>query len=211
MSLLVLDVISRAARLLGGLASGSTLGSDEAADGLVAYNSMKRAMFGTIIGPRLSVQPGVATQAENGGLYTGPAGPGVIKAPANPRSGWRFGVNNACTISPNGTVIAGGSPNYVTTGPQNFWYRGDIGAWLIEADGMSVTEGIEFPDELVDYLPFMLAPVISSEFGSDLTPEIVAGNAEGRQAFARLYGRRGRASQLPPLGLGPAAAPGGAG
>ncbi|MGH7011221.1 MAG: hypothetical protein ACREEX_10325, partial [Caulobacteraceae bacterium] len=66
---------------------------------------------------------------------------------------------------------------------------------------------IQFPDSLIAYLPYMLAAVIAPEFGADLRADIIAGASEGREAFARAYGRRGRAALSPPIGLAPVQVP----
>src|SRR5437868_1251208 len=99
MSLTVLGVISRAFRLYGTLeGQGATADADDAAVGLIAFNAMKRAWMGTLIGPRLSPisLTGVAGQAENGGEYMIPTGAAfTLTAPANPKPGARFGVVDA--------------------------------------------------------------------------------------------------------------------
>src|SRR5271165_4409065 len=94
MSLNALGVISRALRLLGSLAGGDTPGANDAADALTAFNAMKRAWFGTLIGPRLSAigLSGTSGQAENGGEYAIPPNTFSLTAPGNPRPGDRFGV-----------------------------------------------------------------------------------------------------------------------
>ena len=97
MSLTVYQVIERAMRLNGALAAGDTPGADDAADAFTAYNTMKRAWFGTLIGPRMSAQPitGSSGQAENGGEYAIPANAFVLTAPGNPHGGARFGAVDA--------------------------------------------------------------------------------------------------------------------
>jgi len=214
MSLTVRDVITRAGRLLGSVASGDSLTADEGADALVAINSMKRAMMGTIIGPRLGsiALTGTTGQAENGGEYAIPVASFTLTAPLNPKSGARFGVTDAnlnwtaqpLTIARNGRLINGSAANYVisTLGTNTrFWYRGDTGNWVIEADYVTLDDAVGFPDSLIDYLPLMLSVVMAAEYGSDLRPEVVAGAAEGRQAFARSYARRGRNQLDAPIGV----------
>ena len=61
MSLSLRDVIKRASRLNGALATGDDPTADEIADLTTAANSMIRAMFGVIIGPRLSPLPAAAS------------------------------------------------------------------------------------------------------------------------------------------------------
>jgi hypothetical protein len=215
MSLNVRQVIQRSGRLHGCWASGDDPTADEAADALVAINSMKRAMFGTLIGPRLGPLSlsGTAGQAESGGEYQLPAGGAfTLTAPLNPRSGARFGVVDAnlawgaapLTIARNGQLINGVAANYViSTAGQNtrFWFRGDTGDWIIEADFASLDSAIEFPDPLIDYMPNMLAVVIAAEYGAEVRPDVAQGAMEGRQAFARSYYRRGRNQIDPPIGL----------
>jgi hypothetical protein len=221
MSLTVRQVIQRSGRLHGCWAAGDDPTADEAADALVAINSLKRSMFGTLIGPRLGplTLSGTLGQAENGGEYQLPGGAAfTLTAPLNPRAGARFGVVDAnlswgsfpLTIQRNGQLIAGVASNYViSTAGQNtrFWFRGDTGSWVIEADFATLDSAIEFPDPLIDYMPNMLAVVIAAEYGAEVRPDVAAGAMEGRQAFARTYYRRGRNQIDPPIGLQIAGAP----
>jgi hypothetical protein len=182
---------------------------------MLSLNIMKRAMLGTIIGPRLSPQDCTgltAVQAENGGEYQIPAAAFLVTAPANPRSGARFGVvdaalnfaTNNCTVQGNGRLLNGAASSLVlNTNGQNarFWFRGDTGNWIEEADYVTADDAIEFPEALIAYMPNMLAVAIAAEYGVDLRQDIVAGAAEGRQAFARAYARRGRNQIDPPIGV----------
>lgn len=220
MSLNVRDVIRRSMRMTGSLSSGNDPNADEMADALIALNGMKRAMFETFIGPRMSpvFAPLTFAQAENGGEYQIPPGNGfVLVAPLNPRSGSRFGVvdvglgfaTNTCIIQRNGRLIEGAAVNIVLeTAADNrrWWFRGDAGNWVREADYLTPDDAIEFPDALIAYLPYMLAVAIAAEFDAELRPDIVAGAQEGRAAFARQYGRRGRNALDPPIGVGGARA-----
>lgn len=221
MSLTVRDVIKRAMRMTGNLSSGNEPSADDATDALIALNSMKRAMFGTFIGPRMSpvFAPLTFAQAENGGEYQIPPGNGfVLVAPLNPRSGSRFGVvdvglgfgTNTCIIQRNGRLIEGAVVNIVleTAGDnRRWWFRGDTGNWVREADYAGPDDVIDFPDALAAYLPNMLAVAMAAEFDAELRPDIVAGAVEGRAAFARQYARRGRNAIDPPIGAGQGAAP----
>ena len=224
MSLNPLQVIERAMRLNGALSAGDTPDADDAADYLLAMNTMKRAWFGTLIGPRLGPQDvtGLTTyQGENGGEYMIPSGQAfTLIAPGNPRSGARFGVVDAglafaatpCTIMPNGRQINGATGNLTlsTTGVGGrWWFRGDTGNWVLEADYATAEAVIEFPDAIIAYMPYMLAVVVGAETGTELRQDVIAGNAEGRAVIARHYGRRGRGSLEGPIGvasLDPAAA-----
>lgn len=208
-------VIQRAGRLLGSLATGDVPSADELADYMVALNSLKRSMFGTIIGQRLSPQDCTgltAIQAENGGEYQIPAATFTITAPTNPRSGSRFGVvdaslnfaTNNCTVARNGRLLNGAAANLVlSTNGQNirFWFRGDTGNWCEEADYVTPDDTIEFPEALVVYLPNMLAVAVAAEYGGELRQDVIAGANEGRQAFARQYARRGRSQADMPIGV----------
>ncbi|MEO8925902.1 MAG: hypothetical protein ABI306_01950 [Caulobacteraceae bacterium] len=213
--LTVRDVIKRAGRLDGTIATGDDPSSDELNDAMVALNTMKRAMFGTFIGVRLSPQDctGLLTkQAENGGEYQIPAAAFTLIAPSNPRSGSRFGVvdanlnfaTNNCIVSRNGRLLNGAAANLtLATNGQNirFWFRGDTGNWVEEADYVTADDAIEFPAALVAYMPYMLAVANAGEFGTELRPDIVAAASEGRQAFARQYARRGRNQADKPIGV----------
>jgi len=214
MSLSVRDVMERALRLNGALGAGDTPGADDLADVFTAFNTMKRAWFGTLIGPRMSPQaltqsPG---QAENGGEYALPAAAFTLSAPLKPHSGARFGVVDAnldfatcnCTINPNGRLINGAAASLVlsTSGVGGrWWYRGDVGGWILEADFAAYDSAVEWPDAMIAYMPYMLALVIAPEFNTELRQDVIAGAAEGRAFMARTYGRRGRNGLEPPVGV----------
>lgn len=216
MSLNALGVISRAFRLLGTLAGGDTPAASDAIDALAAFNAMKRAWFGTLIGPRLTSVglSGASGQAENGGEYAIPPNTFILSAPSNPRPGNRFGVVDVnfsfsgatpCSILRNGRLLIGLAANIVLSTPGQsgrWWYRGDTGNWIQEADTPALTSAIEFPDPLIAYMPYMLAVAMAAEFSADVTAEIEAANLEGRAVLARTYGRRGRAQPEGPIGLG---------
>jgi hypothetical protein len=215
MSLVVRDVIARAMRLNGSLASGDMPMADELTDALEAFNTMQRAWFGTIIGPRLTAQSatGSSAQAENGGEYMIPGAAFTLTAPAGPRAGARFGAVDATldfathnlTVDPNGRLIEGAAANLVISANgdnRRWWFRGDVGGWVREADYTDPSDAISFPDSLIAYMPYMLAVVLASEFNTELRADVLAGNAEGREAFARAYGRRGRNSLDAPIGVG---------
>jgi hypothetical protein len=218
MSLNVGQVCDRALRLLGELVGGAEPAGDVGADMLIAANAMKRAWFGTLIGPRLSplALTGTSGQAESGGEYQIPGGAAfALTAPLNPRSGARFGAvdaagdfgTNACTVSGNGRQIGafgalGASATLNVSGVGGrWWFRGDLGAWLAEGDWASRSSAIEFPDPVIAYMPYMLAVVAAAEFDSEIPPEVAQGAMEGRQVLARSYARRGVAGLDPVIGL----------
>ncbi|HEY2051203.1 MAG TPA: hypothetical protein VGH03_17830 [Caulobacteraceae bacterium] len=225
MSLNIGQVIDRALRMHGVIADGGSPSASVGADMLVAANAMKRAWFGTLIGPRMSPQAfaagSTAGQAETGGEYAVPGGAAfTVSAPLNPRAGARFGVvdggadfaTNPCTIQANGRLIGapGGTLTTSTVLSANgqaarWWFRGDNGAWTLEQDWLSLTATIEFPDPIVAYMPYMLAVDVASEFGADITAEMAQGAMEGRQALARSYARRGLAALDGVIGLASAA------
>lgn len=212
MSLTCRDVIKRSGRLHGAWADDDDPTASEADNALLALNSMQRALFGTIIGPRLSPQSpsGNLAQAENGGQYLIPAASFTLTAPLNPRSGARFAVvdgnlnfaTNSLTVVRNGRLLEGAAANLVlnTAGDDRQWFfRGDIGSWTREADFADLDVVPYYPDELIAYLPYMLAVVIAAEYGGEIRPDVSAGNAEGRTSFARVYARRGRNAADPPI------------
>ncbi len=216
----VLSVISRALRLTGNIAGAATTpDADDAAVALIAFNAMKRAWFGTLIGPRLSpiALTGTSGQAENGGEYQIPTGGAfTLTAPANPKAGARFGAVDVnltfdsynLTVNRNGRLLNGAASNAtISTAGQDtrWWFRGDTGNWVIEADSASLSSTIEFPDSVVAYMPYMLCIVMAAEFSADITPEVQAANMEGRAVLARLYSRRGLAGMDRPIGLAQAA------
>jgi hypothetical protein len=221
MSLNIGQVIDRALRMHGVVADGESPSASVGADMLVAANAMKRAWFGTLIGPRMSAQAfasgSTAGQAETGGEYAIPGGAAfTVSAPLNPRAGARFGVVdggddfgvNACMVQANGRLIEapGGAATtsaVLSTSGQcaRWWYRSDTATWTLEQDWTSLTGAIEFPDPIIAYMPYMLAVEIASEFGADITPEMAQGAMEGRQALARSYARRGLAALDGAIGL----------
>jgi hypothetical protein len=216
MSLLVLDVLERALRLNGSLAAGNTPGADDLTDGMTALNTMKRAMFGTLIGARLTAQmtTGGSAQAENGGEYLIAGGVAfTLTAPGSPRAGTRFGAvdmgqgfgTQSLTVGPGAALIEGVSPLVISANGDNrrWWFRSDQGAWVREADFTDPSNAIEFPDGLISYLPYMLALTLAGEFNTELRADIIAANAEGRTAFARAYAPRGLNLVEPPLGASP--------
>lgn len=212
MGLTCRDVIKRSGRLHGAWAGDDDPTASEADNALLALNSMQRALFGTIIGPRLSPQSlsGNLAQAENGGQYLIPAASFTLTAPLNPRSGARFAVvdgnlnfaTNSLTVIRNGRLLEGAAANLVlnTAGDDRQWFfRGDTGSWTREADFATLDVVPYYPDELIAYLPYMLAVVIAAEYGGEIRPDVAAGNAEGRASFARVYARRGRNAADPPI------------
>ena len=215
MSLNVLQVLQRAHQMMGQVNGNISPGADDQVVLLQGYNAMKRAWFGTLIGPRLSAigLNGANGQAENGGEYMIPGGAAFsLNAPVNPRAGDRFGVidaslnwaTNNLTIAPNGRLINGSASSLVinTSGANaRWWFRADTGNWVLEADATSLTSVPEFPDEIIAYLPYMLALAVAASFSGDLTPEVRAAGLEGRAVLARKYGRRGRANPDGPIGL----------
>lgn len=216
MSLDVHDVITRALRLLGALASGDEPEAEAMADALEAFNTLKRSWFGSIIGARLTQQSVSAspTQAENGGEYAVSALTLTLIAPANPRAGARFGVVDQalafdahnCTVSPGGALIEGANAPLVLSSAgdnRRWWYRGDTGTWIREADFADPTDAIEFPDALIAYMPYMLAVTLAPEFNTELRADVIAADALGRAALARAYAPLGRNVVEAPLGVAP--------
>ncbi len=214
MSLSPRDCIKRALRLNGTLAGGSEPTSADLTDTFLAFNTMKRAMFGTLIGTRLSAQAasGTTQQAENGGEYAIPSVPFALAAPNAPRGGDRFGAVDAnlsfgannLTVNRGSALIEGQAVDLVIFANgdnRRWWFRPDAANWVREADWASPDTPIEFPDALIAYLPYMLAAVIAPEFGADLRADVIAGASEGREAFARAYARRGRNGLDRPIGL----------
>lgn len=214
MSLDVHDVITRALRLLGALASGDEPDAEQMADALEAFNTLKRSWFGTLIGARLTSQGVSASpaQAENGGEYAVSALTLSLTAPGNPRAGGRFGVvdqalsftTHPCTVSPNGALLEGASAPLVLSSAgdnRRWWFRGDTGNWLREADFTDPTNAIEFPDAMIAYMPYMLAVILAPEFNTELRQDVIAADALGRATMARAYAPRGRNEVEAPLGV----------
>lgn len=215
MSLSCRDIINRAYRKLGSLEPGVDAEAEEMADGFIALNSMCRVLAGTVIGPRLSPQPMTTNlQAENGGFYQcALTSAATITAPANPKSGARFGLADAAacfavnplTINPNGRLLENSTtpPALATNGLSRIWFfDADTANWIREADLASVGVSPPYPDRLIDFMPDMLAVFMASEVEKDaLGDDVVSLSSSGIQAFARTYGRRGRNQIDPPAGF----------
>ncbi len=214
--MLVRDAIERAMRLLGALSSGDSPTAEEMADAMLAFNSLKASWFGTLIGGRISEQIVAAgspnIQAENGGEYSVPGGLAfTVFAPANPVSGARFGVadaglafgTTACTVNPNGRLVNGAGAN-LTLGVSGvggrWWYRGDSGGWIQEADWTDPTDALEFPEAVSAWFPYMLAMALAAEFNTEVRQDVIAADTLGRTVMARTYGPRGRNLLDQPLG-----------
>ena len=211
----VRDVITRAMRLLGAVDDGGAPSATEMADAMLAFNNLKASWFGTLIGPRMSqqsVSANPSVQAENGGEYALPGGVAyTVTAPANPKSGMRFGVIDAglafattnCTIAGNGRLVNGATASLVLSaagGGMRFWYRPDTGNWIEEADWTDPSNVIEFPEEVAAYFPCMFAMAFAAEFNTEIRQDVIAGDQLGRTVMARTYGVRGRNTLDQPLG-----------
>lgn len=220
MTLTARDIIKSGFRKLGALASGDDPTAEEINDAFPALVTMLRALHGDVIGQRLSAQPLTgATQADNGALYQCSLSAGVtLTAPLKPRSGSRFGVvdvkanfaTNNLTVAPNGQLLEAASANLVlsTNGTQRIWFfDGDTGNWVREADLANVDTSPPYPDRLIAFLPFMFALFMAPEFDAEIRPDITAAANLGMQSFARTYSRRGVNQLDPPVGV--SLAPGG--
>lgn len=203
-----------ALRRLGAISSGDDPNAQEIADALTAYNNLVRPLHGTIIGTRLTpIAMTAAMTGEPGGLYQCALASGAtLTLPANPKPGARIGVadaklnfnTNNLTVNPNSRLIEGASTNLVlsaagTTSNRIWWFNHEQGNWVKEADAL-IDDNVVYPDSLIGYLPDMLAVQIVSEYGGDIRQDIVARSAEGKQAFARVFGRRGRNQADAPVG-----------
>lgn len=207
----VLDIIKAALRINGTLAAGDEPSPEEAQDSLGAYNRMIRAMFGTVIGPRVSPAGAIInTTAISGRIYIVGSQTLIITLPYNPRSGARVAVVDGndnlatapVTIARNGRLLEGAASNVTmnTNGEERAWFfRGDTGNWERERD-LILTDSPYFPEELVSRLPWMLAFTLMSEFGAEIRPDVAQMATEGRQHFNRVYGRNGRIRADAPFG-----------
>jgi hypothetical protein len=216
----VRDVVKTAGGVLGWLPAGDDPSADDGVAALNGWNRLKRGMFGTVIGPRLSPigVTGTAAQAESGGEYQIPGGAAfTLTAPGSPRNGARFGAVDTSldwdtyplTIARNGRLLVGAAANVTVSSPGanvRYWFRGDTASWIAEADSSSLDSVIEFPGPLVAYLGCMLAVVIADDFSSKVLASTASIAVAGAEAFARVYGRRGAASLDKPIGV-PSATP----
>lgn len=215
MTLTCRDIIKRAYRKLGSLASGADPTPEEMTDGMTALTGLQRILHGNVIGPRLSPQSMTnSLQAENGGLYQlALANASTLTAPANPKGGSRFGIVDAAanlatfalTVGRNGRLLEGAPNdlNLAVNGTQRIWFFDpDSGNWVREADLASLDVSPPYPDRLIDFLPDMLAVFVSAEIDDNaITQDVVSLASEGIQAFARIYGRRGKNQLDPPAGF----------
>jgi len=192
--MLVQDLIKRALRELNTYAAGQSPTGAELTDALSSYNTMLRSMFGVAVGPRLlPIVAGASTSAINGGLYRTAAGI-TLTLPANPRDGSRFGVSNnsgaSVTITANGWRIAGAASVSVATGTNaTYFFRGDTGAWTLEAD-QALTDATIFAPDMDEHLVFMLAARLQAGYSDAPPPPTVIALAQaGEVAFVQRYGR----------------------
>lgn len=200
----VSQVITRAMRMIGVLADGETPSAGESDDALTVFNFTQRALFGDVIGVKLEPETAATGNVRYGALYEGGASAVTLTCPANPRDGWRFGINDAkgtmntnnVTVAPNGRKFKGvaASSTVLNTAAlyETYFFRADTGDWVLEAD-LALSDNVYFPDPLLGSLAAMVAVNLSNEYGK-AAPEVVVGNAAyGGKLFRSIYGRRGTA------------------
>lgn len=211
MSITVRVILQRASRLNGALAMGDDLTAPEAESLLQAYNNMTRGFHGTIIGTPLTPVSLTATMsAETGGSYMCFISAAAnLTLPANPKGGARVGFadvkNNFATynltVKPNGRLIEGAASDLtISTSLSNrvYWFNPETGNWVKEVDA-AIDDTCVYPDAISGFLPDMLAVYAIGEYGGEVRPEVAARAVEGRAAFARVLGRKGRNQAFAPM------------
>lgn len=211
MSIAVREILQRASRINGALANGDDLQAAEATNALTAYNNMTRGYHGTLIGVPLfpvsftaaaTVEPGSANMCALTAAAT-------LTLPANPKGGTRVGwadvkANFATynlTVNLNSRLYASAATALVeSTNNTNkiVWFNPETGNWVLEADA-TIDATCVYPDSISGYLPEMLAVHAVSEYGGEVRQEVIARALEGREAFARVLGRKGRNQANAPL------------
>lgn len=208
----VREIIKGAMRRNGALGSGNDPNAAEIADGLRAYNNLVRPLHGNIIGtPLFPVSFTTSATAEPGGHYmVALSAIATLTMPLNPKMGARVGFTDMkanlatynLTINPNNRLIAGAASNLTksTNGTnETYWFNNETG-WVLEADA-AIDDTCVYPAVAAGFLPDMLAVQFISEFGGQVSPEVVARAVEGREVFSRVFGRSGRNQANAPLTL----------
>lgn len=206
----VRDIIKGAMRRNGALGSGNDPGAAEIADGLTAYNNLVRGFHGNIIGtPLFPVSLAASLTGEPGGHYMcALTAIATLTLPANPKMGARVAYSDMkanfatynLTVNPNSRLIAGAASNLTisaNSATAKYWFNNETG-WVLEADA-TIDADCVYPAEAAGYLPDMLAVHFLSEFGGEVRPDVVARAVEGREVFARVFGRQGRNQANAPL------------
>lgn len=219
MSLTALDIIQSAQRMLGAIGQGDTASADEADEGLLALNRMINGMYGFQIGPMLTPATlGVSATGQSGRMYIVGSAAVTLTLPLNPRAGARVGFadgnvglsGNNLTVARNGRLLEGAASNLTisTNSTTRSWFhRPDTANWVKETD-LLITDSPFFPDNLIAYLPYMLAVYVSAEYADQNLTEAVAKRSQlGYAAFANAYGRHGRNQQNAQAGVNVSGAP----
>lgn len=208
-----LDIIARALRVCRVLGAGRTPKAQDAADGLTAMQGLVDHLAGygashpyddvyksgnvELSRDHMCVRLHANTQ---GSAWT-------VTLPENPRDGARFMVLDAggsfstqnltvnsngflfdATANPSG-VLSGGSRTTTILSTANLsraWmYRADLGAWL-PISGLALADAFPFPAEFDQSFGYMLAVLISTEYGVELAP---AQKQHAQWGYSRLAAR----------------------
>ena len=139
----------------------------------------------------------------------GALGTVTLTLPANPKGGTRVGwadvkANFATynlTVNLNSRLYAAAATAIVenaNNANKIVWFNPETGNWVLEADA-TIDATCVYPDSISGYLPEMLAVHAVSEYGGEVRQEVIARALEGREAFARVLGRKGRNQANAPL------------
>lgn len=168
----VREIIRRALQMLRVVSPGETPTSDETADGLIAYNALISSYRGHGVGPALRPMLAHCGYARAGGLHSET----TLATPLEPFDGCRFGVSGACSVTSDLTIDGG-----ATTEARTWFYRADIGTWIVEADASDLDDDTQFPASFDDGLAALLAMRLP-DYGADPSPTLVmmANDADSR-------------------------------
>lgn len=168
----VREIITRALQMLRVVSPGETPSGAESADGLLAYNAMIAAYRGHGVGPNLRPMLAVDGYARAGGLHNDTA----LATPLKPFDGCRFGVSGACTVTSDLTIEGG-----TVTAPTTWFFRADLGTWIVEADASDLEDETQFPASYNDGLAAILATRLP-DYGAEPSPSVImlANQADSR-------------------------------
>jgi hypothetical protein len=180
------QLLTRAARITGDASEGMAAPAAYPMQvGLNALNAMMREFRGVEIGPKLkrNWHPVVGAAARPGDLYAID-----IQTPCQPRSGDRFGVIGAHTVTGNGDTIEGAA-SVTTTASTSWFYREDLGDWLKEQD-VGLDDAHLLTTDLDEALAYCVAARWYFENTGEVTQVIATEAQTGRGRVRQVYGYR---------------------
>lgn len=195
--MLVRDHIKRALRLVGVLPSGREPTAAQAADALVAYQSMIMALPAMAMAARWIYQDVTTdvTAEENDFLRVNSETPITIYLPTS-TTGRDRAVDTCGTITVRCTCTSARAPRdgarvwitdvFGSITPRMYFYRADLAAWVLVTNLMLDSEpplGSQFDA----FLPAMLAVVLADEYDQEVKPVTASLAQEGMTQIASRF------------------------